>query len=191
MANHFLIFGPPVAGKGTQAAALARHLGVPHVSTGDMFRAHLKQGTPLGKRVEKLLASGTLVPDEVTNEMVEQRLAEDDAANGALLDGFPRNVAQARFLDELLASRGERLRGVVVLEVGDEELQRRLATRANDQGRADDADPAVIERRIATYRGESEPCLAHYEATGVTIHRVDGVGSLEDVEKRIVEAVSR
>jgi adenylate kinase len=185
----FLIFGPPGAGKGTQATALAKLLAVPHVSTGDMFRAHLKGGTPLGKEVKALLDSGTLVPDSITNRMVEERLAAADALNGVLLDGFPRNVEQAKFLDALLAKRGAKLSGVVVLEVGEKELAERLAKRARDQGRADDADPLVITKRIATYRNESAPCLAHYAVSKVPLHRIDGLGSPADVESRIARAV--
>jgi adenylate kinase len=190
MATRFhLIFGPPGAGKGTQATALAQHLAVPHVSTGDMFRAHLKNGTPLGKEVKALLDSGTLVPDSITNRMVEERLAAADASEGVLLDGFPRNVEQAKFLDALLARRGTKLSGVVVLEVDDDELARRLAKRAREQGRADDADPAVIAKRLATYHNESAPCLAHYASTRVRLHRIDGRGSLAEVESRIRSAV--
>jgi len=187
--RYFLIFGPPGAGKGTQATALAKLLAVPHVSTGDMFRAHLKGGTPLGKEVKALLDSGTLVPDSITNRMVDERLAVADALNGVLLDGFPRNVEQAKFLDALLAKRGAKLSGVVVLEVGEKELAERLAKRARDQGRADDADPVVITKRIATYRNESEPCLAYYARTKVALHRIDGLGSPADVESRIARAV--
>jgi len=186
----YLIFGPPGAGKGTQATALAALLGVPHVSTGDMFRAHLKDETPLGLEVKALLASGTLVPDDVTNRMVEERLADDDAAEGVLLDGFPRNVPQSKFLDALLAREGEKLAGIVVLEVGEDELRARLAKRAADQGREDDADPKVIDDRIQTYRDQSEPCLDYYAGVGVPIHRIDGVGSPDEVERRIASAVS-
>ncbi|QDU85768.1 Adenylate kinase [Planctomycetes bacterium Pla163] len=187
--SYFLIFGPPGAGKGTQATALAALLEVPHVSTGDMFRAHLKQGTPLGLEVQALLAAGTLVPDDVTNRMVEERLKEDDAAVGALLDGFPRNVPQSKFLDALLARDGQSLTGIVVLDVDEDELRRRLAKRAADQGRPDDADPAVIEDRITTYREQSEPCLGYYEGIGVPIHRIDGIGAPADVEARIAAAI--
>lgn len=188
--RNFLIFGPPGAGKGTQAAALAKLLGVPHVSTGDMFRAHLSNETPLGLEVKALLASGTLVPDDVTNRMVEVRLEEEDAQSGVLLDGFPRNVPQAKFLDALLAREGEGLMGVVVLEVPEDELRERLAKRAHDQGREDDADPAVIDDRIATYREQSEPCLAYFEGTGVPVHRIDGVGTPAEIEARIAGAVT-
>lgn len=189
MATYFLLFGPPAAGKGTQARGLSEHLGVPHVSTGDMFRAHLKGGTALGKEVEAILASGRLVPDAITNRMVAARLAEPDAVGGVLLDGFPRNVQQAAWLDGYLAARGTTLTGVVALDVPEAELERRLAGRAREQGRADDADPAVIRQRIATYREQSEPCLAYYgETGGVAVHRVDGVGSIADVAERVKTA---
>jgi adenylate kinase len=187
--SYFLIFGPPGAGKGTQATALAALLEVPHVSTGDMFRAHLKGGTPLGLEVKALLAAGTLVPDDVTNRMVQERLNEKDAAVGALLDGFPRNVPQSKFLDALLARDGQSLSGIVVLDVDEDELRRRLAKRAADQGRADDADPAVIEDRINTYREQSAPCLGYYEGVGVPIHRINGIGTPAEIEARIATAI--
>ncbi len=190
MTAFFLLFGPPAAGKGTQATSLSQHLGVPHVSTGDMFRAHLKGGTALGKEVESILASGKLVPDSMTNRMVAARLAEADAQQGVLLDGFPRNVAQSAWLDGYLAAKGTQLAGVVALDVPEHELERRLAGRAQQQGRADDADPVVIRRRIATYREQSEPCLAYYAETGaVPVHRIDGVGSIDEVTARIRAAV--
>ena len=190
MSRHFLIFGPPAAGKGTQAQSLKEHLGVPHVSTGDMFRANIQGGTDLGKEVQSLLASGTLVPDSLTNRLVADRLHQADVADGVLLDGFPRNVPQAAWLDGFLAGRGTELAGVVVLTVPDEELKARLEGRAQKEGRADDADPAVIEKRISTYRDQSAPCIAYYEEQGrVPVHFVDGVGSIEEVAGRIREAV--
>ncbi|MEZ6014024.1 MAG: adenylate kinase [Planctomycetota bacterium] len=192
MTGFYLLFGPPAAGKGTQAQSFSQHLGVPHVSTGDMFRAHLKGATAIGKEVEAILASGNLVPDSITNRMVAGRLAEPDATGGVLLDGFPRNVPQSAWLDGYLAAKGTTLAGVVVLEVADEELKRRLAGRAQAQGRSDDADPAVIQLRIDTYRQQSEPCLAYYEETGVTpVHRIDGMGSVDEVAARIRAVVPR
>lgn len=190
MTRHFLIFGPPAAGKGTQAGALKDHLGVPHVSTGDMFRAHLSGDTALGKVVKDILASGKLVPDTITNQMVAERLAEPDAVGGVLLDGFPRNVIQAAWLDGYLAGRGTKLAGVVVLRVPDEELKSRLVGRAEKENRSDDADPAVVQRRIDTYKEQSEPCIAYYGEQGmVEVHEVDGVGSIEEIEARIRASV--
>jgi len=185
-----LIFGPPAAGKGTQAALLKEHLGVPHVSTGDMFRAHLKGETDLGRQVKDILAAGKLVPDSVTNQMVAVRLAEADVREGVLLDGFPRNVTQAAWLDGYLAARGQSLAGVVVLTVPDDELKRRLASRAEKEGRSDDADPAVIQNRIDTYRDQSAPCIEYYREQGsVPIHEIDGVGAIDEVTERIKSAV--
>lgn len=190
MTRHFLIFGPPAAGKGTQAGALKELLGVPHVSTGDMFRAHLSGDTPLGRVVKDILASGQLVPDHITNQMVAERLAQPDAADGVLLDGFPRNVTQAAWLDGYLAGRGTKLAGVVVLRVPDGELVDRLAGRAQKENRSDDADPEVIQRRIDTYKSQSEPCIAYYQGQGlVPVHEVDGVGSVDEVRERIRAAV--
>ena len=191
MTRHYLIFGPPAAGKGTQATALKELLEVPHVSTGDMFRAHLKGDSDLGRQVKGILAAGKLVPDAVTNQMVAERLAEADVAEGVLLDGFPRNVPQAAWLDGYLAGRGTKLAGVVVLRVPEEELKSRLVGRAEKEGRSDDADPAVIEHRLATYRMQSEPCIEYYREQGlVDVHEVDGVGSVDDVRERIQAAVS-
>ncbi len=188
--RHFLIFGPPAAGKGTQAHSLKEHLGVPHVSTGDMFRAHLKGNTALGQQVKEILAAGRLVPDTVTNAMVAERLAEGDAAEGVLLDGFPRNVIQAAWLDGYMAGRGTKLAGVVVLRVPDAELKSRLIGRAEKEQRSDDADPDVVQRRIDTYREQSEPCIAYYQEQNlVRVHEIDGVGSIEDVAERIRGAV--
>ncbi len=190
MTRHYLIFGPPAAGKGTQAGALKEHLDVPHVSTGDMFRAHLKGSTELGRQVQDILASGNLVPDSVTNQMVAERLREEDVQGGVLLDGFPRNVPQAAWLDGYLAGRGTRLAGVVVLRVHDDELKARLASRAEKENRSDDADPEVVQLRIDTYKAQSEPCIAYYLEQGlVPVHEVDGVGSLDEVRERIQTAV--
>ena len=190
MTRHFLIFGPPAAGKGTQAHSLKEHLEVPHVSTGDMFRAHLKGETELGRQVKSILASGNLVPDTVTNAMVAERLAEPDTSGGVLLDGFPRNVTQAAWLDGYLAGRGTQLAGVVVLSVPDEELKSRLIGRAEKENRADDANPEVVQHRIDTYRAQSEPCIAYYRGQGlVPVHEVDGVGTIDEVAERIRGAV--
>lgn len=155
-----------------------------------MFRAHLKGETKIGLHVKDILATGKLVPDTVTNAMVAERLAEADTADGALLDGFPRNVLQASWLDGYLAGRGTKLAGVVVLEVPDEELKARLIGRAEQENRSDDADPAVVQRRIDTYREQSEPCIEYYRENGlVPVHVVDGVGTIDEVRDRIQSAV--
>lgn len=190
-AKFYLLFGPPAAGKGTQAKGLSLALGVPHVSTGDMFRAHLSGKTEIGQRVEALYAAGKLAPDSITNQMVSERLKEADARGGVLFDGFPRNVPQAAWLDGYLAALGTQLAGVVVLEVPEDELKVRLAGRAEKQNRPDDADPEVIQHRIDTYREQSEPCLVYYGEQGlVPVHTVDGVGSIDEVAARIRDEVT-
>lgn len=184
-----LLFGPPGSGKGTQAKRLESRLGAIHVSTGDMFREHLSRRTDLGLKTEHILKSGQLVPDGITNEMVRERLLRPDVALGTLLDGFPRNIAQARWLDGFLVGRGYGIRGVVVMEVPRGQLVERLKGRAIREGRADDADEAVIERRLDTYRAQTEACLGYYEGVRRPVHRVDGVGSIEDVTSRILSAL--
>lgn len=155
-----------------------------------MFRAHLKGDTPIGLQVKDILASGKLVPDSVTNAMVSERLAEADTADGALLDGFPRNVLQASWLDGYLAGRGTKLAGVVVLRVPEDELKSRLISRAEKENRSDDADPAVVQRRLDTYTEQSEPCISYYQDQGlVPVHEVDGVGSIDEVRDRIRAAI--
>jgi adenylate kinase len=185
-----LLFGPPGSGKGTQAKRLEKALRAPHVSTGDMFRDHLKGRTELGLKVEHLLRNGQLVPDQVTNEMVRDRLLKPDASLGVILDGFPRNVAQARWLDTFLHARGYGLRGVVVMEVPRAELVGRLKGRALEQGRSDDADEKVIHHRIDTYEAQTAACVGFYRTNGVNVLPVDGVGTVDDVEKRIRQALA-
>ncbi len=190
MSRFVVLFGPPGCGKGTQAARLKEALGVPHVSTGDMFRDHKARKTELGLRVEKILAAGALVPDDVTNDMVRERLAQPDTAGGALLDGYPRNVGQAEVLDGILKDLGRKVDDVVVIDVPEEELVRRLLERGKASGRADDQDPAVIKRRVVdVYRGQSEPCVGYYERTGKRVHRIDGVGPIDEITQRILAAL--
>jgi adenylate kinase len=176
-----VLVGPPGAGKGTQAVRLAERLDVPHISTGDLFRANLSENTPLGLAAKKFMAAGELVSDEVTVGMVRERLAEDDAAKGFILDGFPRTVAQADALSELLQAAGNELDAVVALEVPADVLVARLLGR----GRSDDTED-VIRRRQEVYREETAPLLEHYRDLLVT---VDAVGEVEEITERVVQAL--
>ncbi|EPH07105.1 adenylate kinase [Propionibacterium sp. oral taxon 192 str. F0372] len=179
--------GAPGAGKGTQAPALAAHHGVPAISTGDIFRANVKSGTELGKKVEALLAAGDLVPDSLTEEIIADRLDQPDTANGFLLDGFPRNMHQVEALDAYLTSKGQALDAVVFLDVDPEVLITRLLRRAELEGRADDNEE-TIRRRMDIYSSETKPLLDHYAAKGLLVD-VNGIGSVEEVDARIQAAV--
>lgn len=177
-----LFLGPPGAGKGTQAARVAEHFGLAHVSTGDMFRA-LSEETELGRRVLAIMASGELVPDETTIEMLEARISEPDADTGYILDGFPRTRAQAEALDRYLGDAS--LDHVVVLEVDDEELVTRLMAR----GRADDTEDS-IRVRLDVYERDTAPLIAHYEPRGV-VRRINGVGEVEEITEDIIAGIER
>ena len=178
-----VLVGPPGAGKGTQAVRLAERLDVPHISSGDLFRANLQPGaeTALGLEAKRYIDAGDLVPDSVTIAMVRDRLAEDDAGKGFVLDGFPRNLSQASSLEHLLAERGEDIDAVVELQVPEDELVRRLLGR----GRTDDTED-VIRRRQEVYRDETAPLLEHYRDRLVTI---DAVGAVEEITDRVSDAL--
>ena len=176
-----VLVGPPGAGKGTQAVRLAERLDVPHVSTGDLFRANLQQETELGIEAKRYMDAGELVPDSVTVAMVRDRLAADDVAKGFSLDGFPRTVSQDGSLSEILDARGEDLDAVVEMQVPEDLLVERLLAR----GRADDTED-VIRRRQQVYRDETEPLLDHYRDRLVT---VDAVGSIEEITDRVADAL--
>lgn len=183
-----LIVGPQGSGKGTQGVRIAESYGVPVVSTGDIFRANIKEGTPLGQQVTAILDKGDLVPDELTSEIVRDRLSQADAANGFLLDGYPRNVAQVAHLEEFLSARGESLDAVIVLDVPREESIARLGLRAADQGRSDDTDEAIAHR-LDIYEHETAPIIEVYGPKGI-VDRIDGVGTLDQITERIFAALA-
>ncbi|ESQ04310.1 adenylate kinase [Streptomyces sp. ADI96-15] len=210
-----VLVGPPGAGKGTQAAFLAKNLSIPHISTGDLFRANISQGTELGKQAKSYMDAGNLVPDEVTIGMAEDRMGQADAENGFLLDGFPRNVSQARALDESLKAQGVALDAVLDLEVPEDEVVKRIAGRRicrNDSShvfhveyskprtegvcdvcggelyqRADDKEETV-RKRLEVYHNETEPIIDHYKAQGLVV-TISALGKVDEVTARAMAAL--
>ncbi len=187
LSARLLIVGPPGAGKGTQASRIAAAYGVPAISTGDIFRANISQGTPLGIRVKAILDSGGLVSDALTNEIVADRLGQEDAEHGFLLDGYPRTEEQVKFLDELLAADGQRIDAVVRLVADEDEVVRRLQLRAIELGRSDDTEE-VIRHRQQVYTRETEPLLEVFAERGLLVE-VDGLGEVDEVTARILGAL--
>jgi adenylate kinase len=181
--TRLIIFGAPGAGKGTQATRIAQSLGIPAISTGDIFRFNIKNETALGLQVKDILASGAYVPDEVTNAIVRDRLDQPDATAGFLLDGYPRTKAQVTELDDMLAAQGTSLDAVLELTVDTDEVVRRLLNRAEVDGRADDTED-VIRHRLTVYDEETAPLAALYRQRGL-LHQVDGMGEMDEVASRI------
>ncbi|MGQ7350836.1 adenylate kinase [Quadrisphaera oryzae] len=179
--------GPPGAGKGTQAALLAQRLGVPAISTGDIFRANKAAGTDLGREAQRYMDAGEYVPDDVTNRMVADRLSQDDASGGFLLDGYPRTTAQVRTLDEVLAARSTGLDAVLEITADVDVVVERLLKRASEQGRSDDTED-VVRRRLEVYAEQTAPLAAAYAARGLLV-TVDGVGPVEEVAQRVAAAL--
>ncbi|MBP3223329.1 MAG: adenylate kinase [Actinomycetaceae bacterium] len=188
MSLRLIMVGPPGAGKGTQAVGLCERNEIVQVSTGDLFRAHAKANDELGQLAASYSAKGELVPDEVTNRMVDERLNEDDLVNGFLLDGYPRNVDQVKALDEMLDKRNISIDVVIELVVSDEEVVPRLLERAKIQGRSDDTED-VIRRRLDVYHETTRPIVDVYRERGL-LRQVDGVGTVEEVARRIDEVIS-
>jgi adenylate kinase len=182
-----ILMGPPGAGKGTQAKVIAERLGIPAISTGDIFRANVSRQTPLGVEAKRYMDAGDYVPDEITNAMVRSRIAEPDAESGFLLDGYPRTVAQVEELDSMLASAGAALDAVVVLTVDQEELVARLLKRAELEGRADDTED-VIRRRQEVFAEQTAPLIEVYADRGL-LREVDGMGAVDQVSARVFAAL--
>jgi adenylate kinase len=182
-----ILMGPPGAGKGTQAKFVAERFGIPAISTGDIFRANVSQGTPLGVEAKRFMDAGEYVPDEITNLMVRNRIDEADADPGFLLDGYPRTLAQVEELDGMVKHTGHQLDAVVVLTVDSDEIVQRLLQRAQVEGRADDTED-VIRRRQEVYGEQTEPLIGVYRDRGILIE-VDGMGEVDQVTERIFAAL--
>jgi adenylate kinase len=185
---NIVLFGPPGAGKGTQSERLIEKYGLVHLSTGDVFRANIKGETDLGKLAKSYMDAGQLVPDEVTINMLRSEVLKHDAPKGFIFDGFPRTNAQAQALDEFLASLQTKISLMLALEVEENELKTRLLKRAEVSGRPDDADPAVIEKRITVYNNETAPVKAFYQAQHKFV-AIDGIGSIDEITQRLFSAI--
>ena len=186
--SRLLLIGPPGAGKGTQAEILASTFGIPAISTGDIFRANVKNQTELGLKVKAIMDAGEYVPDEITNAIVANRLAEADAEAGFLLDGYPRTPDQVRELDKVLAADGKALDVVVQIVADTDEVVARLLKRAQEQGRTDDTEE-VIRHRMAVYAEQTAPLIDVYEARDLVV-TVDGLGQVNEVTSRILDALA-
>ena len=188
MSSRLVLFGPPGAGKGTQAARLSERLGVPAISTGDIFRANIAGGTDLGRKVVAYTSRGALVPDELTDALVRDRLAKPDAAEGFLLDGYPRNLAQVEALDAMLADAGTPLDTVVEITADADVVVDRLLKRATIERRVDDTED-VIRHRLDVYADQTAPIAKVYADRGLLV-QVDGIGDLDEVTERLVRAIT-
>jgi adenylate kinase len=182
-----IIMGPPGAGKGTQAKVIAERLSIPAISTGDIFRENVKQQTDLGREAQRYIDAGDYVPDEITNAMVRDRLAEDDAKAGFLLDGYPRTVAQVAELDSMVEADGQRIDAVIVLTVEPEEIIQRLVKRAQGEGRSDDTEE-VVRHRQELYTEQTAPLIEVYGDRGLLVV-VDGMGAVDEVTTRVLEGL--
>ncbi|WP_188667442.1 adenylate kinase [Tersicoccus solisilvae] len=184
-----LIIGPPGSGKGTQAARISERLGIVAISTGDIFRANVKERTPLGIEAKSYMDAGDFVPDSVTNNMVRERLAQADVAGGFLLDGYPRTTAQVEELDAILAAGSTSLDLVLQLTADHEELVRRLLSRAAEEGRTDDNE-SVIRHRLDLYTQQTSAVVKEYAGRGILVE-VDGIGAIDEVTDRVMAAMAR
>ena len=184
-----LLLGAPGSGKGTQGAILAQRLGLPKITTGDILRAAVKDDTPLGREAKKYMDDGKLVPDSVILSLIQAELAKPDAKEGAIFDGFPRTAPQAELVDSTLRERGQRLNHILLLDVPEEELIRRMTARATAEGRSDDT-PEAIRTRLQVYQRDTAPLVAHYAQRGI-VHRVPGSGTVDAIATEINRIVGR
>jgi len=184
-----LLLGAPGSGKGTQGKILAERLTIPKIATGDLIRAAMQTGTPLGTQARQFYDAGKLVPDSVIFGLIKEELAKPEAKDGAIFDGFPRTAGQAELVDRTLAERGQRLSAILLLDVPEEEVVRRMTERAKVEGRIDDT-PDVIKTRLQVYQRDTAPVIAHYAGRGV-VHRIPGTGSVEDIAAEIKRKLGR
>ncbi|MBR1576172.1 MAG: adenylate kinase [Bacteroidales bacterium] len=188
--KYYVLFGPPGAGKGTQATAMVERYNLHHISTGNLLRKEIAAGTELGLKAKALIEDGRLVPDEVVEGMIESEFKTVKGVKGFLLDGFPRTIAQAEALDAMLARSGEEVTSVVSIMIPDQMIIDRISHRAAIEGRADDANVEIIKNRIETYHAQTEPEIAYYQKSG-KYNEVDGVGTIEQVRDRIFALVDQ
>ena len=188
--KYYILFGPPGAGKGTQAGAIAEKYNLCHISTGELLRAEIAAGSELGRQAKDLIDRGDLVPDSVVEGMLRSKFRSTKGVNGFLLDGFPRNISQAEDLDKILAESGEQVSCCVSIMIPDEMIASRIAHRAGIEGRADDADPATIRNRIKTYHDKTEPLVDYYKTRG-KYEEADGTGTIEEVKKAIASIMDK
>jgi len=184
-----LLLGAPGSGKGTQGTILAQRLGLPKITTGDILRAAVKTDTPLGREAKKFMDDGRLVPDAVILSLIKAELDKPEAKAGAVFDGFPRTAAQAELVDRTLAERAQRLNHIVLLDVPEEELIRRMSGRAAQEGRSDDT-PEAMKTRLHVYQRDTAPLVAHYAQRGI-VHRVPGTGTVDDIATEIKRVIGR
>lgn len=182
--KYYILFGPPGAGKGTQAGAMVERYNLCHLSTGELLRSEIAAGTPLGLQAKSLIEAGNLVPDEVVEGMIESKFASTKGVDGFLLDGFPRTIAQAEALDAMLAKTSESVTACVSIMIPDAMIHERIAKRALIEGRADDAKDDVVQNRINTYHAKTEPLIQYYKDSG-KYREIDGIGTIEEVRERI------
>ncbi len=184
-----LLLGAPGSGKGTQGKILAERLSLPKITTGDLLRAAARDGTPLGREAKKFMDDGKLVPDSVILSMIKEELAKPEAQQGAVFDGFPRTAVQAELVDRTLGERTQRLNHILLLDVPEEELVRRMMARAAQEGRSDDT-PEAIKTRLQVYQRDTAPLIAHYAERGI-VHRVPGNGTVEQIATEIQRVIGR
>lgn len=186
---NIVLFGPPGAGKGTQSENIIKHFGLSHLSTGDIFRANIKNNTDLGLLAKSYMDKGDLVPDEVTIKMLESEYDKVPGAKGFIFDGFPRTEAQAAALDSFLESKGTSITKMLALEVGDDELMKRLLERGKSSGRSDDANPDIIRNRINEYNNKTAPLKNYYTKQNKFVS-VNGIGSVDEIFERLKKALN-